>query len=253
MEMEQVKQEQKLDYEDFKGKLGGWGDLFKPFIEGPEMWQIYQTLKKDSRYETICPNSSQTFRAFECTKPEDVKVIFYLQDPYPRAYRDGKLQASGIAMDCSNSKEGKIQPSLEKWYEAMDKDLEKKVERSADLQYLHEQGVMLLNSDLTCKLNKTSSHEGLWEPFQKFFLEEILRSKKIIYVLCGKGSQKLSRYIQPFSSVIEVEHPAAAAHMHREWNHNGIFNQINKTLDENGQWDILWDPRDWTLYKEPPF
>lgn len=255
METKELKQEQKLDYEDFKGLLGGWSEQFKPFIEGKEMWDLYQKIKADAKYDMIVPRSEQVFRAFETCRPENLKVIFYLQDPYPRLYRDKKPQATGIAMDCSNSAEGKIQPSLEKWYDRMDEDLDKKVERSPYLDYLHTQGVMLLNTDLTCKVNKTGSHSRYWEAFQKFFLEEVLRDKfGIIYVLCGKESQQLERYIQPLGNhILFREHPAAASHSHRDWEHQGIFNLINRILSDNKQWEILWDKRDWDLYAEPPF
>jgi uracil DNA glycosylase len=132
-------------------------------------------------------------------------------DPYCRRYRDGKLQATGIPMDCSNSPDGKLQPSLTKFYDTMSKELGHKVQYSPSLKYLLEQGCMLLNSDLTVKLNKTQSHEGLWRPFMKYFFEEILTSYPgMIYVLAGKASQALERYINPLGNYIfKVEHPAA--------------------------------------------
>lgn len=257
---------QKLDYEAFREKLGKWGPSFRPFIEGREMWDIYQQLKADAVKETIVPASKDTFRAFSTTDPKDVKVIFYLMDPYPRKYKDGELQATGIAMDCSNSKTGKLQPSLEIWYDAIEKQANKntellsskvKINRSPSLDYLHEQGVMLLNSDLTCKLNKTGSHEGLWKPFQKFFLEEVMTRKTgIIYVLCGKASHEMERYINPLGNYIfKLSHPAAASHTHTDWEDKGIFAIINRILFENNgpQAPIYWNKDDWDLYKEPPF
>ena len=60
-------------------------------------------------------------------------------------------------------------PSLELFYKGIENDLDMKVDKSPSLLYLQDQGVMMLNTDLTCKLNKTASHKKLWEPFQKFF------------------------------------------------------------------------------------
>ena len=71
---------EKLDYESFKDKMGAWALKFKPFIEGKEMWDIYQKLKADAATGTIVPKSSDTFRAFKLTDPRNVKVIFYLMD-----------------------------------------------------------------------------------------------------------------------------------------------------------------------------
>lgn len=245
---------QKLDFQDFEQKLGLWADKFKPFIESKEMYDLYQKIKEDAIEERIVPAASNTFRAFSTMNPVDLKVIFFLQDPYPRFYRGGIPQATGIAMDCSNSPRGDIQPSLKKWYEAIETDLGQKVVKSPNLLYLHEQGVMMLNTDLTCKVNKTGSHEGLWKPFQKYFLEEVLRSHPgIIYVLCGKSSHLLRSFIAPFSHVFELEHPSHANRHNREWEHKGIFNVIDRILIENKGFPIYWDKKEWEAYKEPPF
>ena len=259
---------EKLDYTTFESKLGEWALKFKPFIESKEMWDIMQTIKSDAfeerkdkdgnkvlvRKEYIVPNSADTFRAFATTRPSDLKVIFYLMDPYPRKYKNGAFQATGIAMDCSNSPDGKLQPSLDNFYDAIDNEFGGKCERSKSLQYLHEQGVMMLNTDLTCKLNKTQSHEGLWEPFQKYFLEEVLRSDtQVIYVLCGKASLRMKKYINPFCKIFELSHPAAAAHTHTDWDSKGVFKKINMILKENNGYEVFWDKKAWDEYKEPPF
>jgi uracil-DNA glycosylase len=247
----------KLDFETFKPKLGLWANKFKPFIESKEMWDIMQTIKNDARYpdgrrkEVIVPENKDTFRAFSTVNPGNIKVIFYLMDPYPRYYKDGKtMQATGIAMDCSNSPDGKLQPSLENWYDAMDNELGDKVLRSKDLTYLHQQGVMMLNTDLTCKLNKTQSHEGLWEPFQKYFLEQVVGSDtQIIYVLCGKSSERMERYINPFCTIFKLSHPAAASHTHTDWDSKGVFTKINRIIKDHNGGHIFWDKRDWDEQK----
>lgn len=251
---------QKLDYESFVPKLGSWAPHFKKFIEEEEMWKIMEKIREDAWYpdgrrkETIVPLPKDTFRAFSTTNKADLRVIFYLQDPYPKAYKGGVPHATGIAMDCRNSPNGKLQPSLDLFYDAIENQYDKKVERCKSLEYLHEQGVMMLNTDLTCKLNKTSSHEGLWLPFQKYFLEEVMGTEThVIYVLAGKVSQKMKRYITPFARILEVEHPAAAAHRNGDWNYDGIFKKINNILKDNNLSPILWDKKEWDEYKEPPF
>lgn len=259
----EVVEEKRLEYEKFKDAFGEWAPKFKPFIEGKEMWDIYQTLKSDSMRETIVPKSSDTFRAFRTTKPADLKVVFYLMDPYPRKYKDGTFQATGIAMDCSNSPDKKIQPSLENWYGAIENEInnnndphskDQRVMRSPSLEYLHEQGVMLLNTDLTCKLNKTESHKGLWEPFQKYFLEEVVGADTgIIYVLCGKSSLRMEKYINPFCKIYKLTHPAAASHTHTDWDSKHVFTNINTILKDRNGFQIYWDKNDWDAYCDPPF
>ena len=116
--------DKKMNYKTFEDPLGEWALQMKPFIEGEEMWELYQKIKNDvqterkinptfsASYPFIVPRSSETFRAFKTCQPKNLKVVFYLQDPYPRLYKDGVPQACGIAMDCRNSPDKKIQPSL---------------------------------------------------------------------------------------------------------------------------------------------
>jgi len=245
---------EKLDYLTFKDKMGDWAPKFKSFIEGAQMWDIYQKLKKDSIGDTIVPKSTDTFRAFKTVNPKELKVVFYLMDPYPRKYSNGVFQADGIAMSCSNSPDKKLQPSLVNWYDAISKSEGYRVNYSPSLDYLHEQGIMLLNSDLTCKLNKTQSHERLWEPFQKYFLEEVVGSDtSIIYVLCGKASLRMEQYINPFCKIFKLDHPAAAAYTHTDWDDEGTFKAINKIIWDNNRYHIFWDKDKWEDSKNLPF
>lgn len=244
----------RLDYEMTKDKFGEWAPLFKPFIESEKMFNIVKTIRDDSKIDRIVPKSSDTFRAFSTISPTNLKVVFYLMDPYPRKYANGEYQATGIAMDCSNSPNGKLQPSLDLFYNSISTDLGKKVEKSPSLIYLHEQGVMMLNTDLTCKLYRTESHAQLWEPFQKYFLEEVLGSStNVIFVLCGKSSNRMEKYINPFCKIFKLDHPAFAARNHVEWDHDHIFNKINRILKDNNDKEIFWDKKDWIEYCSPPF
>jgi len=248
--------QEKLNYDEFAGMFGGfWAERFRPFIESKEMYDIYRRLKTDSQKEKIVPKSDDVFRAFACTDPNRIRSIWYMMDPYPKRYRNKAYQATGIAMDCKNSPDGKLQPSLEKFYEGMEKDLGKLVDRSPDLEYLLEQGIMLTNTDLTCKLNKTGSHRKVWEPFQKFFLEEIMGGYSgIIYVLAGKESHRMEKYIMPVGNYIfKIDHPVTASYSNTDWNCDHIFTKINKLLKENHNEKIYWDRRDWEEDNEPPF
>ena len=252
-------QTEKLEFESFAPFLGEWADRFRPFIESQAMFDIYQTLKNER--EVIVPSSDVTFRSFANCSPKNLKSIWFLMDPYPRRYKIqpgekvGRNQATGIPMACENSPDGKLQPSLEVFYETMSKDLGKKVEQTPDLRYLLQQGVLLLNSDLTCKLNKTNSHDRLWEPFMKFFLEDVLAGfSGLVYVLSGNVSHRLEKYINPFSGhIYKIEHPAAASHTHKTWNNKDIFNVTNKILKLNNNEGILWDAKEYKETLEPPF
>lgn len=249
--------EKKLDWDEFRPLFHqSWHTVMKKAVESEWMYDIYQKIKESARTERILPDSDNTFRSFEYCNLKDVKVVMILLDPYPRLYKDGTPQATGIPMDCSNSPDGKLQPSLDVFYDALDKSLGKKVERSKSLQYLLQQGVLLLNSELTVKKNKTGSMEGLWAPFHKFLYEQALYSYTgTVYILAGAASQKLEKYINPLGNYIfPVEHPAAAAHKSTDWDYKDIFNRTNKLLESNNGplAKIHWDKADWDS-KSLPF
>ena len=266
--------EKKMNYKTFEEPLGEWAPLLKPYIESEGMWDLYQKIKADAKKDVIVPRSTETFRAFKACSPRNLSVMFFLQDPYPRLYKNGVPQACGIAMDCRNSPDGKLQPSLDLWYDGIDRylnssqyeapsgvermDNPRKCERTPNLDYLHEQGVMLLNTDLTCKLGKTGSHENYWRGFYKYMLETVMfGTTGIIYVLCGKTSHNMEEFINPLGNYIfKIEHPMAAGHRGDEmWRDENIFGKINKILEDNNgkHYKIWWDRKDWEFYKSPPF
>jgi uracil DNA glycosylase len=235
-----------LEFESFAPLFGTWAESFRPFILSQDMYDIYQKLKSEK--EKIVPYSDNVFEVFKKTYFDNIKVVWYLQDPYPRMYKGRIPQATGVALDCSNSPDDKLQPSLDVFYDSIQKTTGS-VTRIKSLDYLLSQGVMLINTDLTCKLNKTSSHLKLWEPFQKYFLTEIMSKKSgIIYVLSGETSHSMSKYIFPINNyVIKTEHPAAAARRKLEWNCSNVFNKINQYLPS----PIIWDYN--KLLNEIPF
>ena len=252
----------KMNYEDFEPLFGSWAQRFRPFIESEDFYNIYQRVKTDAERERVFPSFENVFKVFQLTKFEDIKVVIYLGDPYPRVYKDGTPQATGIPMSCDNTPDGHLQPSLENFYSAMGKELQCSIRRSKSLDYLLEQGVLLMNSDLTVKKNKTGSHEGVWLPFQKYFLEQIMYGTTgIVYVLLGDASRAIEGFINPLGNYIlggkknKIDHPAAVAYgpSGAEWDSKGIFKKINKILKDNNKDEVFWNKDLWESIKELPF
>lgn len=240
----------KLDWELFRLLFGAWAIHFeKLFKETDVMETIYAKLKKDGmpvakggKGKIICPDGLNTYRAFESCPPLGLNIIWILLDPYPSISKEGIKRANGIAMDCENT--GILQPSLEKFYEGIEQEygFDVNMIKPASLGYLYTQGNMFLNTALTVEHQKTGSHTELWEPFMKYFYEEIMTLfTGIIYVLCGDESQKLKKFINPLGNYIfEIEHPSFAARQYRDWNTQGIFKKINYILKNNNNMEIVW-------------
>ncbi len=174
---------------------------------------------------------------------EETKVIFIGQDPYPWI-KDEIYVADGLMMSCSHTE--KLQPSLDLFYKGIEDDLYKglklTMKKNPDLTYLARQGILLMNSSLTCEVNKPGSHKEYWKPFMKFFFEEVVNMMDSLVVVCfGKQAQDIGKYVVPFHHwVLDVEHPAAASYKERTWNHDMLFRKINKLLKENNKEPIKW-------------
>jgi uracil-DNA glycosylase len=235
-----------ITYEKVAPQLGDWAPKFKEFIESQDFQDIYAFLKNEAREgKIICPEHFNTFRAFRECSFSRLRAVFILQDPYPwvKLDRDGKkvFTSDGLAMSCSNT--GICQPSLELFYQGMEDDLGVKVPRHPDLSYLAEQGVLLLNTSLTVEMNKPSSHGSRWDKFIQYLFENVISfyTKGLVYVSFGKNAHIMAKTIIPFLHWgFEVEHPAAAAHKGREWEHQKIFTKINKILKDSNDEQINW-------------
>lgn len=235
-----------MNYEKFEPLFGDWALKFKSFIESEKFDEIYRFLKRESNDgKVICPAHKDTFRAFKEVPFSDLKCVFILQDPYPwvKFDRDGSIiyTADGLAMSCSNT--NVCQPSLELFYQGMSEDLGFEVSRMPDLTYLANQGVLLFNTSLTVEKDKPTSHKGTWDEFNDYLIQEVINfyTRGIIYVSFGKNAQVLSKSVLPFLHWgFAVEHPAAAAHKGRTWNHQNIFTKINKILKDCNNEQINW-------------
>jgi uracil DNA glycosylase len=242
----------KLNKDRFQPLFGEWWRYFEPLFDDTDIMEnIYAQLKKlGKKGKIICPDSDNTFKSFEVTSPTNLNVVWVLLDPYPSMYDDVKT-ANGIAMDCSNR--GVLQPSLEKFYEAIEHSecdgLNLLMEKPPSLEYLYTQGNMFLNTALTVEKDKTGSHTKMWQPFMEYFFSNVMSSfNGMIYVLCGAESSNMRRYINPLGNYIfEIEHPSFAARNYREWKYEGVFKKINYILRNNNNFEIKW------VLEEPPF
>lgn len=236
-----------MNYDKIALQFGDWAPKLKPFIESPEFDEIFAFLKTEARDgKIICPHHSNTFRAFRETSFSSLRCVFILQDPYPWVTYDKANEkliytADGMAMSCSNT--GVCQPSLEYFYAGMEDDLGVKVPRQPDLSYLAKQGILLLNTSLTAEKDKPSSHEGKWDKFTNFLIEEVINfyTYGLIYVCFGKTAEIVNKVIIPFLHWgFTVEHPAFAARKERLWKHDKIFTKINKILKDCNNEQINW-------------
>jgi len=232
-----------MNWEKFKWEFHeSWHAKIRPFIESEECDKIYEFLKKESkRGKKIAPLSPNVYRAFRETSLDDLKVVIVGMCPY-HTFRDGSPVADGLLMGCSTT--GIKQPSLQQFYDALEKELYEgfnvHASKKADVSYLARQGVLMYNAALTTEMNKAGSHIGNWEPFTKYLLQNVLDTSGAIYVFLGKDAAKYERYLPPMSWSFTLSHPASAAYRDDKWDSEGVFGKVNKILKENNNVEIDW-------------
>lgn len=235
-------QQTNLDWKSFEPMFGTWAYKIKPFFDSSGFDGIYEFLKKESRRGiSIAPKSSNTFRVFQETDIANVKTIIVGLSPYHTFYNDQPI-ADGMCMSCSIT--GQLQPSLSQFYNGIEKDLYDGLSldgyKNPDLTFLAKQGVVLLNAALTTSKNKPGDHLLLWEPFMAYLFREVFDVIRVPVIFLGKEAAKLEKYVDPYTWVFKISHPASAAYSGNEWNPEGTFRKVNKILHDTNGHQINW-------------
>lgn len=210
-------------------------EYFKEWTKVIPVDELTHILDVISRNPNITPSIRDVFRAFEMTSLNECKIVFLGQDPYPQ-----KGVATGLCF--ANHEDTRISPSLDVLMECcINPELPHgHIDFDVTLESWAEQGILLLNSALTCEVNKIGAHVMLWRPFISRLLYNLSRhTPGIIYVLFGRQAGTFRPYINRFDSVIEVEHPAFFARTHTKMPYN-LFNNIDRLMKEKYGTKIKW-------------
>lgn len=193
----------------------------------------------------FCPALKDVFKAFKACPYNNLKVVVIGQDCYADM-RNGKSVATGIAF--ANSKETpehEYSPSLKVLMESF---IDFSVPHSfitfdPSLEEISKQGVLLINTALTCEVGKPGSHMLLWRPFIKQLLHNLSRHKTgIVYVLLGSEAQSLKDCIDNrYNYILCDKHPAYYARKNMSMP-PGIWKTVNDIIKSiNGKEEqIKW-------------
>jgi uracil-DNA glycosylase len=220
----------------------GWGKALRMYLNSSDFTELLELLYEDSRNgRNFTPELKYVFRAFTECPYDQTNVVILGQDPYPHMG-----VADGIAFSCSRT--GKAQPSLQYIFGAVKHTVYPHVpsvlthEMDTDLSRWSKQGVLLLNSALTCQIGKVGSHYDRWKDFIIYLIDVMNFTKPgTIFVLLGKKAQEYQSLIMPQHTVLSASHPASAAYMKQQlWDCNDIFSQINQQLQKQSKSAIEW-------------
>lgn len=205
----------------------GWAHALRGFIQTSDFDDVLEKLLEERNAgKRFTPPLKHVFKAFEECPFDKLKVVLVGQDPYPYLG-----VADGMAFSCSVS--GKIQPSLKYIFEAIEKTVFQEFPsyQEPDLTRWAKQGVLLLNTALTCQIDKIGSHYHIWNDFIMYLMDTLNMNKSgLVFILMGKQAHELEGYINDYHHVLKTSHPASAGYSKTVWDCNDVFNKTNEYL-----------------------
>ena len=215
-------------------------EYFGDWSKVVDLEEANRVIKKlSSSNQIICPQLKNIFKAFNLCPFKELRVVIIGQDPYPQ-----KGVATGIAFaNSSDTQDNSYSPSLEILRESViDYTIpHRTIIFDPSLEKWEEQGVLLLNSALTCEVGRVGSHYLLWRPFIISLLTNLSKcSSGIVYVLMGSQAQSLEPYInKQFNHVIHIRHPSYYARTKSRMP-SDVWQKINNILIGQNGYGIEW-------------
>lgn len=217
-----------------------FGDWSKA-IDTSEADRLLKSLSRQK--QSVCPQIKDVFKAFTLCSLHSLRVVIIGQDPYPDI-KNGLPVATGIAFGNSpTTKKQNYSPSLDI---LMDSVIDftrphEYINFDASLENWEKQGVLMLNSALSCQAGKIGSHSLMWRPFMISFLSNLsVYTSGVVYVLMGSAAQSLEPYINPrFNHLIKIQHPAYFVRNKKRMP-SDLWKQINSILIGQNGYGITW-------------
>ena len=212
-----------------------WKTFLRKELNSKNFQEIISNLAIERKNNIVFPENDAIFKAFNLTKPSDIKIVILGQDPY-----HGKGQAHGLSFSVPNGV--KIPPSLLNIFKELQSDLNHSICSNGNLDYWAQQGVLLLNATLTVREKKAGSHQKLgWERFTDNIIKKISDDKEgIIFLLWGAFAQKKTVLVNTKKHhILSTTHPSPFS-AYRGFFGCKHFSKTNKILIDNNQQPINW-------------
>lgn len=203
-----------------------FGDWIK-VIDKAELAKIMRWLKSINP-DILCPSPKNIFKAFRICPYDKLKVCCIGMDPYPQP----GISQGILFGNSKDTPEELLSPSLQVIKEcAINYEIPHgPIEFDNTLESWAKQGVLLINSAFTCKVNEIGSHINIWKPFTSKLIENISsKNDGLVFILFGNQAQSFKPYIKGFQKIIEVQHPAYFARRNEIMPYS-TFIEVNKFL-----------------------
>lgn len=202
-----------------------FGDWLK-VLDVNELNRLLTFLTSLYKVRPIVPAFANVFRAFTLCSEADCRAVFLGQDPYPQ-----KGVATGILFG-NNKNTKELSPSLQvvmDSVQSLPQDSMSFQLSDITMESWARQGILMINSALTCEMNRIGSHVMLWRPFLSKLLTNLSSDKEdIVYVLFGNQAQSFAPYIKR-GFILKERHPAYYARMGSSMS-NKVFVEVNSLI-----------------------
>lgn len=221
-----------------------WKEIFTNEINKDYFKKIEEKYKKSCENNIVYPSIENTFKAFELTDLNNIKVIILGMDPYPGECRKTKIPyANGLAF--SVNKKCSIPSSLKNIYKELEHEGYDIENRDGDLTNWANQGILLINTQLSVVKNKPNTHK-FWNKFTDNILKYILDKNDNIKLLLlgGNALNKIKKLkLEDYKNKIITSHPSPLSYKRKlkeypPFFQSNVFNKINELL-KNENFDVI--------------
>lgn len=214
-----------------------WRQALADEWDKPYFKELTDFVRQEYATKTVFPPARRIFAAFDACPFDKVKVVILGQDPY-----HGPGQANGLCFSVAPGVA--LPPSLLNIFKEMKSDLgyAGPIPTVGDLDYLAEQGVLLLNATLTVEAHRAGSHQNRgWETLTDAAIAQLNeRRSGIVFLLWGSYAIRKGALIDRSRHlVLTSPHPSPLS-AHRGFFGNHHFSTANKYLEAQGLAPIKW-------------
>lgn len=216
--------------------ITGWEDFFAEEEKKDYFAPLMSFVEKEYSEGVCYPPKENIFRAFELTKPSEIKAVILGQDPYHEP-----KQAHGLCFSVLPS-QPKLPPSLKNIYKELTEEYGCCNRENGFLEDWAQQGVLMLNTVMTVRQGAANSHKGNgWETFTDNAISYInTLNQPIVYLLWGAPSQKKEQLLDNTNHlVLKSAHPSPLS-AYRGFFGCGHFKACNEFLTQKGVSSIDW-------------
>ena len=217
---------------DYSSILGDWINLFPTrFLEGEYMKNLLSFLfaSYTAGHDCIRPARDKVFNAFKACTYMDCKVIFVTEFPTQT------FKGNGIGLgNLAEFSDGfLLTPQIKALQTCIEETYYNgfRVSWNTTLQDLTDQGVLFLNTALTCTTDDKEAHTLHWEPFISELINNISdKTSNIVFVFIGDACRYAPLVDEKNHEVLMETLSIEECITKKEIWMSDIFNELNDTL-----------------------